>query len=62
MNQEELNKTLDSLNNKAYSMIRSWLFTKANNFAPDIKALYLHESCNQLARVIEDVEPTYFKG
>jgi len=60
MNQEELNKILDSLDKKAYSMIRSWLFDKANEFAPDDKALYLHNACNHISKVIRDVEPDYF--
>lgn len=60
MNQKELNKILDSLDNKAYSMIRSWLYDKANSFAPSNKALYLHGACNEIIPVIKELEPDYF--
>ena len=59
--QEELELILDNLDNKAYAMIRSWLFKKANNFAPNIKAFHLHKACNDLIPVIENLDPNYFK-
>lgn len=61
MTQEELNTILDSLDNKAYSMIRNYLYRKANSFAPNIKALHLHIACNNLTSVIVELEPDYFK-
>ena len=62
--QEDLNKVLDSLDNRAYTMIRDWLFDKANSFAPDEKALHLHRTCNALIPVIEELDPRYevFQG
>lgn len=62
MEQKELNKILNSLDTEAYQMIRSWLFDKANEFAPDDKAWRLHSVCNELIPIIEELEPTYFKG
>ena len=60
MEQKEFDKLLDGLDNKAYSMIRSWLFDKANDFAPDDKAMYLHQACNYISKIIRDVEADYF--
>jgi len=58
--QKELNEMLDSLDNKAYLYIREWLYTKANSFAPDEKALHLHRSCNALIPVVDELNPEYF--
>ena len=52
MEQEELNKILDSLDDNAYKMIRNWLFDKANSYAPDVKALHLHTAANALIPMI----------
>lgn len=61
MTQEELNKVLDSLGDNAYSMIRKWLFDKANSFSPDVLALYLHKVCNALSTVITIKQPDYWE-
>lgn len=60
LTQEELNQYLNSLDNKAYSMIRHWLFNKSNNYAPDVKAFHLKQATNALTPIVEELEPDYF--
>jgi hypothetical protein len=59
--QADLNNTLNSLDNEAYSILRSWLFNKANSYAPDVKALHLHAAANGMNNIIDAVDPEYFK-
>jgi hypothetical protein len=61
LTQEALETILDTQGNRAYSMIRSWLFKKANGFAPDEKAFKLHIVCNKLIPIIQELEPEYFQ-
>jgi len=64
MKQKELNAILDGLDVKAYSMLREWLFNKANTFAlsdeGDI-AVNLHIVSNNLTPVIKKLDPNYFR-
>jgi|AntAceMinimDraft_6_1070360.scaffolds.fasta_scaffold111634_1 hypothetical protein len=60
MSQKELNKVLDELGNKGYPMVQRWLYDKANSFAPDDKAMHLHQACNKMIPVIKDLYPDYF--
>lgn len=60
--QANLNNILDSLDDEAYSMLRTWLFNKANSYAPNIKALHLHAAANGMNNIINTVDPDYFKS
>lgn len=65
MEQKELNVILDDLDVKAYSMLREWLFHKANAFALNNEgniAIYLHTASNTLTPVIKKLEPDYFRN
>jgi len=59
--EEKLTEKLESLGNKRFNFIRSYLFTRANNYAPNIKALFLHQTCNVLIGVVKELDPTYFE-
>lgn len=57
----ELRAVLEKMGDKAYTEIRSWLYDRANSFAPNVKALHLHSACNDLIPVIDELDPNYFK-